>query len=188
VKTPKEVEPPAGGVDAKASGDSGDAAEDGSPDADAPTAQHVATAKATAEMGTAIATVDIKRMVEVWPAVVDHVRQSGSEMLSTLFEGARPIAVDSERSIVRVGFPSSAKFNKRKAEAQANVERITDSVKAIVGERLRPVYELVEGEDEPTEPAAGEKELAEEEIIDLIKTKFDASEVLPDEDREEGTG
>jgi hypothetical protein len=130
-----------------------------------------------------------KRMVEVWPAVVDHVRQSGSEMLSTLFEGARPIAVDSERSIVRVGFPSSAKFNKRKAEAQANVERITESVKAIVGERFRPVYELVEGEDEPTEPAAGEKELAEEEIIELIKTKFDASEVIAEEEqREEGTG
>jgi hypothetical protein len=139
-------------------------------------------------MGTAIATVDIKRMVELWPAVVDHVRQSGSEMLSTLFEGARPIAVDSERSIVRVGFPSSAKFNKRKAEAQANVERITDSVKAIVGERLRPVYELVDGEAEPAPGAEEESGMAEEDIIELLKTKFDASEVLPDEEREEGTG
>jgi DNA polymerase III subunit gamma/tau len=146
----------------------------------------VETAKTTAAVGTAIATVDIERMLELWPAVVDHVRQSGSEMLSSLFDGSRPLEIDEERSILRVGFPASAKFNKRKAEAQANVERITESVKAIVGERLRPVYELVEGE--PEEATQGDAApMAEEEIIELLKTKFDASEVPPDE-AQEGAG
>ncbi len=50
--------------------------------------------------------------------------------------------------MLNVGFPASAKFNKRKAEAQANVERIAESVKAIVGERLRPVYELIEVDED----------------------------------------
>jgi len=151
-----------------------------------PDPKDVAAAATTAAMGTAIATIDIKRMLELWPAVVDHVRESGSEMLSTLFDGARPIAIDSERSIVRVGFPSSAKFNKRKAEAKANVERITESVKIVVGERLRPVYELMDSEAEPAEPSS--PAMAEEEIIDLIKTKFDASEVIAEERRDEEAG
>jgi DNA polymerase-3 subunit gamma/tau len=144
-------------------------------------------ARTTAAVGVAIARVDIKRMVELWPAVVQHVRESGAEMLSSLFDGSRPIAVDEERSIVKVGFPASAKFNKRKAEAQANVDRIADSVKAILGERLKPVYELVEGEDSEVEEGEGATAMAEEEIIELIKTKFDASEVVPD-DRESETG
>jgi DNA polymerase III subunit gamma/tau len=147
----------------------------------------VATARTTAEVGTAIATVDIKRMLELWPAIVDHVRQSGSEMLSSLLDGARPLAVDEERSVLRIGFPTSAKFNKRKAEAQANVERIAESVKAIVGERLRPVYELVEGESGEAREQDGDTPMAEEEIIELLKTKFDAREVTPDE-AQEGAG
>ena len=133
--------------------------------------------------------IDLERVSQLWPAVVDHVRTSGSEMLSTLFEGARPLAIDAAKATIKVGFPSSAKFNKRKAETQANVERIADAVAAIVGERLRPVYELMESDEgfaAAGAPAA--PELGEEEIIDLIKTKFDASEVIPEEARGEETG
>jgi DNA polymerase-3 subunit gamma/tau len=149
-----------------------------------PTATDVAAAKTTAQMGTAIASADIKRMVELWPAIVEHVRESGSEMLSSLFDGARPLAVERERSVLRIGFPSSAKFNKRKAEAQANVERIAESVKAVIGERLRPVYELMETEEEPVDPGEGAA-MPEEEIIELLKTKFDASEVIDEAPGEE---
>jgi hypothetical protein len=111
-------------------------------------------------------------------------------MLSSLFDGARPLAVDSERSVLRIGFPAQAKFNKRKAEAKANVDRITESVRAIVGARLRPVYELLDPEQAP-EPVSGdgaEAGMAEEEIIELIKTKFDASEVVPEDAASEEAG
>jgi DNA polymerase-3 subunit gamma/tau len=136
-----------------------------------------------------VAVIDIERVASLWPAVVDHVRSSGAEMLSTLFEGARPLAIDSGRGTIKVGFPSSAKFNKRKAETQANVERIAEAVAAIVGEELRPVYELMEGGEEPAAAdAVATPELGEEEIIDMIKTKFDASEVIPDEARGEEAG
>ena len=137
-----------------------------------------------AKVEAAVAAVDVERVMQMWPAVVDHVRSSGSEMLSTLFDGARPLAVDSERSILRVGFPSSAKFNKRKAEAQANVERITESLRAVIGERLRPVYELIDGEPEPAE-SNGATAMGEEEIVELLKTKFDAREVVEEARGEE---
>ena len=46
--------------------------------------------------------------------------------------------------MLRIGFPPSAKFNKKKAESSANLERMTEAVGAIVGTRLRPAYELIE--------------------------------------------
>jgi hypothetical protein len=113
-------------------------------------------------------------------------------MLSSLFDGARPLGVDDERSQLRIGFPASAKFNKRKAESQSNVERMAASLQAIVGARLKPVYELIDGEPEGPGEGEGATAMAEEEIIEMLKEKFDASEVASDEDggdaRESGTG
>jgi DNA polymerase-3 subunit gamma/tau len=125
----------------------------------------------------AAATVDLDKVMSMWPAVVDHVRESGAEMLSTLFEGAKPVAVDADKSVLRIGFPPSATFNKRKAEAKANVDRFADALRAIVGERLRPVYELLDSDPEPEAKSGG---IGDEEMIELIKTKFDASELTDD--------
>jgi hypothetical protein len=102
-------------------------------------------------------------------------------MLSTLFDGARPLAIDAERATIKIGFPPSAKFNKRKAESKANVERIAEAVEAVAGVRLRPVYELMETDEAEVPAPEAAPEMAEEEIIDLIKTKFDASEVVADD-------
>ena len=130
--------------------------------------------------------IEIDRVVELWPAVVGHLRESGSQMLSTLFEGARPLGVVHERSMLRVGFPASAKYNKRKAEAPANVERMTDAIHAIIGERLRPAYELTE--EENAGEGAGSGEITEDDLVEMIKTNFDAHEVDPDEARESEAG
>ena len=72
-------------------------------------------------------------------------------------------------------------------QADNRWERIAESVKAIVGERLRPVYELIEVEED--EPAAADTAgMGEEEIIELIKRKFDASEVADDGEPEARSG
>jgi DNA polymerase III subunit gamma/tau len=135
----------------------------------------------------ATTTVEIDQVVELWPAVVDHLRDSGSAMLSTLFDEARPLGIDEERSMLRIGFPASAKFNKKKAESSANLERMTEAVGAIVGTRLRPAYELIEDESQAAD-SEGSAEMSEEDLIDLIKDNFDASEVRPDEARESEAG
>ncbi|HEY7266271.1 MAG TPA: hypothetical protein VH501_01125, partial [Solirubrobacterales bacterium] len=141
----------------------------------------------TPEAAAATVTVDIERVVQVWPAVVDHLRESGSAMLSTLFDEAKPLGIEEERSVLRIGFPESAKFQKKKAESSANVERMADAIGAIAGQRLRPVYELI---DEPGEGAEPEKaaEISEDELVDLVKDNFDATEVVPDEARESEAG
>jgi DNA polymerase III subunit gamma/tau len=126
--------------------------------------------------------VDFDRIAGLWPAVLDHVRQSGSELLSTVFQAARPLAVDPERAVLEVGFPPSAAFNKRKAEAQGNRESLAEAVRTIAGASLRPVYVLLDREDAGGAGGnGGEPSVSEEELIDRIKSEFDAEEYRTEE-------
>jgi DNA polymerase-3 subunit gamma/tau len=136
------------------------------------------------EASVATVSVEIGRVAELWPAVVDHLRDSGSAMLSTLFDEARPLGIDEERSLLRIGFPSSAKFNKKKAEATVNIERMTEAITSIVGQRLRPAYELIDEENQEA-GSEGSTEMTDEEKIDLIKDNFGATEVVDDDDARE---
>jgi DNA polymerase III subunit gamma/tau len=127
----------------------------------------------------AVGVVDVERLRELWPAVIDQVRRSGSEVLSHVLEAARPVAVDIEQAVLEVGFPSSAAFNKRKAEAAEARDRFAEAVQTIFGERLRPVYVLLDGEEDagPASPS----QLGEDELIELLRDEFGAQEVPAEE-------
>ncbi len=142
-------------------------------------------AAATNPAPTAVATeaVDFERIAGLWPAVLDQVRESGSELLSTVFSAARPVAVDVERAVLEIGFPASAAFNKRKAEAQEARERLAEAVRTIAGERLRPVYVLLDGGEEAA-PEGAEQQLSEDELIELLRSEFDAEEFEAGEAKE----
>ncbi len=118
--------------------------------------------------------LDLERLVGLWPAVMDQVK-SGSELLSHALSVARPIAVDVEQAVVQVGFPVGSGFAKRKAEAVEAKERLADAVKTIVGERLRPVYVVLEGEEAQPE-AQAEEEMSADEVFEHIKDAFDGVE------------
>lgn len=127
----------------------------------------------------AVEGLDVDRLRELWPAVIEQVRRSGAEVLSHVLEAARPVAIDAERAMLELAFPPSDSFNKRKAEAAEARDRVGEALRTIVGERLRPVYLLLDGDEEgggkPAEP------LAEDELIALLRDEFDAEEVPPDE-------
>ena len=126
--------------------------------------------------------IDLDRIVAVWPAVLDHVRESGSDLLSAVFQAARPISVDAERSVLEVGFPASAAFNKRKAEAQENRDRLAESVRTIAGESLRPVYVVLDGDEGPEDANGAAAELSEDELVERLKAEFDAEETSDEEE------
>ena len=134
-----------------------------------------------------IATIEIERVIELWPAVVGHLQESGSAMLSTLFDGARPLGIDQDRQVVRIGFPRSATFNKKKAESKGNLERMSEAIAAVTGAKLRPAYELIEEDAQAPDPGQA-AEVDEEELIEMIKDNFDASEVVSDDTRESEAG
>ncbi len=122
-------------------------------------------------------TIDLEKLVGLWPAVIEQVRESGSGLLSQILTAARPVAVNVEEAWLEVGFPASAAFNKRKAEATDARDRFSEAVKTIVGERLRPVYVLLDTDEaEPQQEA----KLSEDELVDLMRTEFDAEEYLPE--------
>jgi hypothetical protein len=81
--------------------------------------------------------------------------------------------VDVDQAVVQVGFPTSAGFNKRKAEAGDARTKVADAVNTIVGQRLRPVYVLIEGE-EAAGPESGE--LSPDELFEQFKDAFDGEE------------
>ena len=104
-------------------------------------------------------------------------------MLSTLFDEAKPLGIDEERAMLRIGFPASANFNRNKAESSANIDRMAEAITAIAGQRLRPSYELIE-EDVPASGAEKDDAVDEEEMLEMIKDQFDATEVVADDARE----
>ncbi len=134
-----------------------------------------------APQATAVMDIDLDKLVSLWPAVVDQVRESGSGLLSQILSGARPVALNVEEAVMDVGFPASSAFNKRKAEAADMRDRLTDAVKTIIGERLRPVYVLLDGE---ADAPPGERKLSEDELFELMRTEFDAEEYVPEPEDE----
>jgi hypothetical protein len=151
---------------------------------EAPVAQaDTATARASAAAVVEEQPVDFERVVSLWPAVVDQVRDSGSELLSTYIAPARPVALETDGPApsIKLGFPPSAAFNKRKAESQEARECLADAVRTIVGERLRTVYVELDA-DEAVDVIGGDAELSEEELIAKLKSEFDAEEFEDAED------
>ena len=117
--------------------------------------------------------VELEKLVGLWPAVIDQVRQGGAELLSHVLAAARPVAVSIEDAALEVGFPASAAFNKRKAEAAEARDRLADAIKTIAGASLRPHYVLLDADD--AEVPAG-SELSEDELVELMRAEFDAEE------------
>jgi DNA polymerase III subunit gamma/tau len=117
----------------------------------------------------------------IWPALLDRVRDGdGGGMLAALLDGARPVSLEADR--LRVSFPQSAAFSKRKVEAPANRERITHAIHQVTGRSLALDLEL--GDD--VDPADTEAPApSDEEAIERFKRAFDA-EVVDDADPSEG--
>ena len=116
--------------------------------------------------------LDLKQVTRVWPAVLDKLRET-SPALAATFEAARPVELGENG--LKIGFPVDSTFNKRKAEAPDKRELIAEALEAVVGEKLRPVFVLLDGEPAPEEPA--EEDIDHDALVERLKKEFDAEEV-----------
>jgi DNA polymerase-3 subunit gamma/tau len=119
--------------------------------------------------------LDLEQIVRVWPAVLDQLLQTAPALAAT-FEGARPVGFDADEGSVTIGFPADHTFNKRKAEAPDKREQMAAALETVLGEKLRPAYAVLDGEESPAEAEAddGADHAA---LVEKIKSEFDAEEV-----------
>ncbi len=120
--------------------------------------------------------LDLEYVNGFWPAVIDKLGET-SPALAATFEGARPIEVDGAEKIVTVGFPAENTFNKRKAEAPEKREQMEDALEAVMSERLRPVYVVLDSEAPAPEEAPSSDEIDHDALVEKLKSEFDAEEV-----------
>jgi DNA polymerase III subunit gamma/tau len=122
--------------------------------------------------------LDLDEIARVWPSVLAKLTETAPALAAT-FEGARPVGLD--EGGLRIGFPTDKTFNKRKAEGPERREAVAAAFGAVLGEPLRPTYVLLDGEESPeadTAPAAGaDDEVDEEQLLERLKSEFDAKEV-----------
>jgi DNA polymerase III subunit gamma/tau len=123
---------------------------------------------------------DLDQVTRIWPAVLAKLDEKAPALKAT-FEGARPVAFDDEG--LTIGFPPDQPFNKRKAESPDRRQELIDAFVAVTGEPVAPTYVLL-AEDEaaaapppPDTPAPNSGEIDEDELLERLKSEFDAEEV-----------
>ena len=135
--------------------------------------EHMGEPAATGPAGQ----LDLEQVVRVWPAVLDQLMQTAPALAAT-FEGARPVAFDAGEQAVTVGFPADHTFNKRKAEAPDKREQLAEALETVLGQKVRPAYDVFDGEAQPSEADAAESQGVDHEaLVEKIKSEFDAEEV-----------
>jgi hypothetical protein len=126
--------------------------------------------------------LDLDQLKHLWPSILDQLSKT-APALAAFFEDARPVGFDSAENVVEISFPASATFNKRKAETPENRERVAESLAAVTGQGLKPTYVLLDVESEAPEqeqapaPESKDEGLDEEELLERLKSEFDAEEV-----------
>jgi DNA polymerase-3 subunit gamma/tau len=154
-------------------------AEDTSQSVPVPTPEPAAAAEDAGQSA-----IDLQQLKQLWPAILDQLAKA-APALAAFFEEARPVGFEADENVVEISFPASATFNKRKAETAENRERVAESLATVTGQSLKPTYVLLDVESEGQEqtqeqappPASGDEGLDEEELLERLKSEFDAEEV-----------
>jgi DNA polymerase-3 subunit gamma/tau len=118
--------------------------------------------------------LSLEKIQQAWPAVLQKLGETAPALAAT-FEGARPVSYD--ESGLGIGFPPEMTFNKKKADSPERRDTLAAAFAAVTGVGLRPTYVMLDGEAPPDTPAPGSEEIDEEELLERLKSEFDAEEV-----------
>ena len=126
----------------------------------------------------AAGTPDLGRVVELWPGILDQMRQSGAGMLSAVVGAARPVAVDPESGTLTIAFPPDSGFHLRKADDKESRALVTDAIGTVLGAPLRPVFTMHEEGEPGHEPDQGSVAVGEDDLFERFVVEFDAEVVI----------
>jgi DNA polymerase-3 subunit gamma/tau len=122
---------------------------------------------------------DLAQVTRIWPSVLVKLAEKAPALAAT-FDGARPVAFDDDG--LAIGFAPDQPFNKRKAESPDRREALVEAFREVTGEGMSPRYVMLEEDDAaaaapPDTPAPGSGEIDEDELLERLKSEFDAEEV-----------
>jgi DNA polymerase-3 subunit gamma/tau len=125
------------------------------------------------------ASPDLDQVTRIWPSVLDKLAEKAPALAAT-FDGARPVAFDDEG--LAIGFAPDQPFNKRKAESPDRRQALIEAFEAVTGEGVSPRYVMLDEEaaaapPPPDTPAPGSEQIDEDELLERLKSEFDAEEV-----------
>jgi DNA polymerase III subunit gamma/tau len=118
--------------------------------------------------------LSLEEIQRVWPAVLQKLEETAPALAGAL-EGARPISYG--EAGLEVGFPPDLTFLKKNADSPEKRDTVAAAFAAVTGLGLRPTYVLLDGEAPPDTPAPGSEEIDEDELLERLKSEFDAEEV-----------
>lgn len=143
------------------------------PSEDPPPAEEEA-AEATALPPAGHGDLSLDEIQRVWPAVLQKLEETAPALFHAL-ESARPVSFGENG--LEVGFPPDLTFLKKNADSPEKRDTVAAAFAAVTGTGLRPTYVLLDGEAPPDTPAPGSEEIDEEELLERLKSEFDAEEV-----------
>ncbi|MBK8293531.1 MAG: DNA polymerase III subunit gamma/tau [Solirubrobacterales bacterium] len=88
---------------------------------------------AVAESAPSADDLDLEKVTQVWPTVIEALRASGSGPTASYFEGTRPTGAGGGK--VEIGFPPESSFNRRNAEKPERRQQLTAALLTVTGER-----------------------------------------------------
>jgi DNA polymerase-3 subunit gamma/tau len=176
---PAPTAPSAGGADG---GSSPAAREDEDPpSATGPAAETPEPAPEAPPTPSSVDAQNLDQVKRIWPTVLDKLAEKAPALAAT-FDGAGPIAFEGDD--LTIGFPADQPFNNRKAESPDRRQALVDAFTEVTGGPVAPLYVLLE-EDAPAPtpaappdtPAPGSAGIDEDELLQRLKSEFDAEEV-----------
>jgi hypothetical protein len=141
----------------------------------APSREDEDPSPATGPAGQSAPDLNFDEVTRIWPTVLDKLAETAPALAAT-FEGARPVALDDEG--LKIGFPTDKTFNKRKAESPERREALAQALVAVAGQELRLTYVLLDEESpEPEAPAEASDQVDHDDLVERLKSEFNAEEV-----------
>ena len=112
-------------------------------------------------------------MQEAWRRSVLPAVEARSIPASAMLAEAHPAALEGDA--LTLEFPPEAGFHREKAEEPKSVELLRDALYEVTGRRLE--LSFTTGERLAKEKPAPDRPASEAEIVELMKTTFDAQEL-----------
>jgi DNA polymerase III subunit gamma/tau len=117
--------------------------------------------------------VQLAELQEAWRRSVLPAVETRSIPASAMLAEAHPAALDGDT--LTLEFPPEAGFHREKAEEPKSVTLLADALYEVTGRRLE--LRFVTGERAAGEKREPDRPATEEEIVELMKTTFDAQEL-----------